>query len=165
MSERRVVIDASVAIKWLVNEEGTEAADGLLDRWREEGTCITAPCLLFIEVTNALYKRVRREELTVSEALALLACLEDLHINVKEAIPFSRQALETAARFGCSATYDAYYISLAEVLGCELWTADERLYNSVKDRLDRVRWLGAVNLPQKAISPAENPRKPPECGR
>ena len=52
------------------------------------------------------------------------------------------QALELAARFRLRASYDAQYLALAQLRGCPLWTADERLYNSVQAELPRVRWLG-----------------------
>ena len=61
MNEKRVVVDASVAIKWIVSEQGTDAALGMLDSWVKDDVRITAPCLMFVEASNALYKRVRRE--------------------------------------------------------------------------------------------------------
>lgn len=61
MNEKSVVVDASLAAKWIVNEEGTEAAVNLLERWAGEDFLVAAPCLIFVEVANALYKRVRRE--------------------------------------------------------------------------------------------------------
>ncbi len=38
--------------------------------------------------------------------------------------------------------YDALYLALARDHGCEFWTADERLYNAVRDRLPWVHWIG-----------------------
>ena len=40
--------------------------------------------------------------------------------------------------------YDSYYLALAELLDCEFWTAEERLFNTVKERLPRVRWIGQI---------------------
>jgi predicted nucleic acid-binding protein len=57
-------------------------------------------------------------------------------------LALSTRALELADRFGLSATYDAHYLALAEREGCEYWTADERLWNSVRAQLGWVRWLG-----------------------
>ena len=47
-----------------------------------------------------------------------------------------------AKRFNRPQAYDSHYLALAEMLGLELWTADERLYNAVKDALPWVKWLG-----------------------
>ena len=54
----RLVVDASVAIKWVVEEEGSEAAAGLLD-----GSTLAAPDFLIPECANILWKKVRRGEL------------------------------------------------------------------------------------------------------
>ena len=50
--------------------------------------------------------------------------------------------MELAHRFGIPAAYDAHYLALAEVEKCELWTADERLWNAVRSEVDWVRWIG-----------------------
>jgi predicted nucleic acid-binding protein len=47
-----------------------------------------------------------------------------------------------AKKFDRPAAYDSHYLALAEMLGCELWTGDRRLYNAVKDELPWVKWLG-----------------------
>ncbi|MCL6560570.1 MAG: type II toxin-antitoxin system VapC family toxin [Firmicutes bacterium] len=52
-----------------------------------------------------------------------------------------QSALEWAAHLGLPATYDSYYLALADSLGCEFWTADERLYNTVKERVAWVHYL------------------------
>ncbi|HEY3231696.1 MAG TPA: type II toxin-antitoxin system VapC family toxin, partial [Roseiflexaceae bacterium] len=53
-----------------------------------------------------------------------------------------RRAWEIAHQFKRPAAYDAHYLALAEIAGCPFWTADERLFNAVKDQLGWVRWLG-----------------------
>ncbi|MGQ9532543.1 MAG: type II toxin-antitoxin system VapC family toxin [Desulfotomaculales bacterium] len=146
MNGKRVVVDASLAVKWLVNEEATEAAVRLLERWSEEEVRVSAPCLLFTEVANALYKRVRRKEMDLADARTLLSSLNELGIEVEATKVLAPRALELAARFGCPATYDAMYVALAEALACEFWTADERLYNTVKAQCEWVHWLGEESL-------------------
>jgi predicted nucleic acid-binding protein len=53
------------------------------------------------------------------------------------------RAWEIATAFGFATVYDATYLALAELRGCEFWTADERLFNQVTDKLFFVKWLGA----------------------
>lgn len=136
-----MVVDAGLAAKWVVNEEGTLVAVSLLERWASEKTVLAAPCLLPVEVTNALYKRVRREELKLGEAVALLNQLLDLGIALEDSGLLHQAVLELAARFELPATYDAYYLALAGSIECEFWTADERLFNTVKNHLGWVKYL------------------------
>lgn len=58
--------------------------------------------------------------------------------------------MELAHQFNLPATYDPHYLALAEREGCEYWTADARLWNTVKGKLAWVRWLGDYQLHQPA---------------
>jgi len=53
-----------------------------------------------------------------------------------------QRAWELARRYNRPQAYDSHYLALAEILGLELWTADERLYNAVHHDLLWVKWLG-----------------------
>jgi len=57
------------------------------------------------------------------------------------------RALELAHRFGQPASYDAHYLALAERERCDVWTADERLWNAVREELPWVHWVGAYRPP------------------
>ena len=63
-----VVVDASLAFKWLVKEIYTAEANDLGRLWNSQGTRIAAPYLMPVEVTNALHHRVARGELTLEAA-------------------------------------------------------------------------------------------------
>ena len=64
-----VVVDASLAFKWLVREEHTDKALAILRVWQNEDVILAAPHLLPFEVSNALHKRVTRGELSVEGEL------------------------------------------------------------------------------------------------
>ena len=66
-----LVIDASIAIKWVVEEPGTAAALSLLEKAR-----LIAPELLLAECANILWKKVRGKELTPEEALLAARLLQ-----------------------------------------------------------------------------------------
>jgi len=57
-----------------------------------------------------------------------------------------------AAQFNRPAAYDSQYLAVAERLGCEFWTADERLYNAVKTHLSWVKWLGNFTEPTQVTT-------------
>ena len=139
-----VVVDASFAFKWVVDEEYAFEARSVLSQWRVTDTQILAPSLFLYEITNALYGRARRGELTSDEIAARFSQLQRVGVQISSLSEDAHiRAMELALRFGIRATYDAHYLALAERENCELWTADERLWNAVRPTVDWVRWIGA----------------------
>jgi predicted nucleic acid-binding protein len=116
----RLVIDASVAIKWLVEEPGTSEAV-LLRRH-----LLSAPDLLTIECSNILWKKHRRKELTAEEVLLAARLLERADIELAPMRPLLEPATRLAIGLDHPA-YDCAYLALAEALGCTMVTADDTL--------------------------------------
>ena len=137
-----VVVDASVAFKWLVEEENSDKATALTRLWDDEGTQLVAPPLMPFEVANALHRRVVRGDLAVEIAADLIQDLMSLGVALHETPNLHRRALELASQLKQGAVYDAHYLALAESLGCDFWTADQRLYHVAGPGVDNVRWIG-----------------------
>jgi predicted nucleic acid-binding protein len=75
------------------------------------------------------------------------AALQDVLSNVfvHDVEPaVSVRALAIADQLRQRASYDAQYLALAEHLGCELWTADERFWNAARPAFPQVRWVGEI---------------------
>ncbi len=66
-------MDASLAFKWIVDEEYADEAKSMLLLWQSTDTLIAAPSLFFYEIVNALYRRVRRGDFTLREVTAAFA--------------------------------------------------------------------------------------------
>ena len=136
-----VVVDASLALKWVVEEEDTEQATALRAEWYEEGELLVAPPIFRPEVTNALHQKVRRGEVGRPEAVEGLQQLVSA-VAIGEPPGLYGRALDLAAAFRLGAVYDSLYVALAELEGCEMWTADRRLVNAVQRDFPQVRWVG-----------------------
>lgn len=147
-----VVVDASLAFKWVIQEPYTAEAMMKLSHWRNEQTRMLAPAFLVFEVTNALHRRVHCGLITDDDAKLFLTEFLDLGPELNYERITHYRALELAYQFGRPSAYDAHYLALAEREGCEFWTADERLWNAVKDRLTWVRWIGEVQSGSGATS-------------
>lgn len=137
-----VVVDASLAIKWVLKEPYAEEALALAEEWAVTGTRPSAPCLLLVEATNVLHRRAVLGQISLSQARELLAGLLDMGIEIRESPQIHFRAMELAQELQRPSVYDTHYLALADILGCDLWTADERFYNSVKERQPRIRGLG-----------------------
>ena len=138
-----ICVDASVAVKWVLNEERSDLAIDLYEAVVQADRSIVAPPLLPLEVTNILRQRMRvNPEVSLADATAQLDDFLALPIDYHNPVGLHHQALVLADAFDLPATYDAHYLALAEHLGCELWTDDQRLLQQVAESLPFVRWIG-----------------------
>lgn len=122
----RLVVDASVAVKWLVEEEHSEVADRLLDGSHE----LIAPRLLVSEVGNALWRMVRMGELERSEAGSLAAKIPEMAVIWMGDEGVCAEAVRIALALN-RPMYDCVYLALAHRLGATLVTSDVRFINAL----------------------------------
>jgi predicted nucleic acid-binding protein len=145
MNNYVVVVDANIAIKLAIAESDSHIAVTLFEKWRVQKKLILAPALFVYEITNILLKKVRQSKMTIEDAKKITSAILDTGIEIywplDPDLPIN--ALGLAHNHNLPATYDAHYLTLAEREQCEFWTADERLYNSVKDQLSWVRFMAA----------------------
>src|SRR5436305_3870067 len=121
----RLVIDASIAIKWVVQEEGSEAALAL--RTRAE---LIAPDLMIVECANILWKKVERNEVSKSEALIAARLLQRANVDILS----TRNLLEPATRLAIELehpAYDCIYLALAIEMDCRFGTADKAFVRKI----------------------------------
>lgn len=138
-----ICVDASVAIKLVLDEERSDRARALYSTAVQTSKPIVGPPLLPLEVTNILRQRMRtRDGLSLFAATQHLDDFLALRIEFHDPAGLHFQALVLADALGLPETYDAHYLALAEHLGCELWTDDQRLMRRVATSLPFVRWIG-----------------------
>ena len=137
-----VVVDATIVIKWLVDEHDSPKALALAEAWAAEGVRPAAPYLLPVEVANALRRRLLRDEITLPAAQRHMASVLDSGIDLLEPPGLHEEAVRLAYDRDVPTVHDAHYVALARHLGCELWTADPSLRRSFGGSLASVRLLG-----------------------
>lgn len=137
-----ICVDASVAAKWLLEEENSAKADALYQACVRGGSPMVAPALLLVELTNILRRRMVRDGLLLEQATQLLERFFTFPISVVNHETLHHKALALAATYDLPAAYDAHYLALSQMLGCAFWTNDRNLVNTLGNRLDFVRWLG-----------------------
>jgi predicted nucleic acid-binding protein len=135
-------VDASVFLCLVLDDHRRPLAERLWTRWIEEGRRLIAPPLFRAEVCSVLRRLTWRREISYDSALALLSAGLRSPIEIWDggAVLYTR-AFDLAARFDHSRGFDAQYLTVAELTGAELWTADKRLVNSVSRQLT---WVHAI---------------------
>lgn len=141
---KRIVIDASVALKWyLSDEEDGPQAIHLLTHYVSNELDILAPSLLEYEVINGLLIAQRKGR--VKEEKVNTAMDGFMHLEIKLiGLSLIYTKLLRYCRMYNRSVYDASYLAVADENEIPLITADEGLYNAVKKDLKWVKWLGDI---------------------
>ncbi|HWA50577.1 MAG TPA: type II toxin-antitoxin system VapC family toxin, partial [Dongiaceae bacterium] len=117
-----LVVDASVVIKWFIDEPLHDYARQLL----KGSESLYAPDLLLAEVGNIIWKKVIRGEIGEEQARKIAQSLRDLPLTLQSSDALIERALQIALSIK-HPVYDCLYLACAEALGSTLVTADERL--------------------------------------
>lgn len=139
---KSIVVDASVASKWLLPEQDSDSSFSILS----SGFKFVAPDFIYAEISNVLWKRVQRKEISSGESQRLLKTFGNIPFTLISAWPISLVALELANQLKIS-HYDAMYVALAHRYKIKLITADGPLYDKVfKSPLKKViLWVRDFN--------------------
>jgi predicted nucleic acid-binding protein len=143
---KEVVVDASLALKWALPEPYEKEAIALLKRWRKQNVLIIAPLIFHAEVDSAIRRKVFDGELTVSQARKAYALVDAFPVALTNVKGVRKRARQIAEQFHQRFVYDSIYAALAELRGCEFWTADKAFFDAVKRRLPFVRWIGQYRI-------------------
>jgi predicted nucleic acid-binding protein len=121
-----LVVDASIAAKWFIEETGRAQAIQLLDIAGRQ-----APDLLLVEVANVVWKKTLQNQVSVTQAQLICAsiahCFDVLHSSdslIERAIVIAIDLRHPI--------YDCLYLACAERAGARLATADRRLIAAVR---------------------------------
>ena len=120
----RFVVDASVAVKLLVDEPDSDAARGLAASGEE----LHAPRLMAPEAANALWRKARTGQMERADAGAALAWMAEMPLRWHDDETVGADALRLALALD-HAVYDCVYLALAHRIGATVVTADRRFAN------------------------------------
>ncbi len=122
------VVDASVAVKWLVSETHSDDAAGLLDG----GSTLVAPALVFAEATNALWAMHRRGDIDADDLADAVHTLQAAPLSVPVSMALLAPAAARLAADLDHPAYDCFYLALAIQTQYPVVTADIRFHDRVR---------------------------------
>ncbi len=152
---RKMVADASVSALWAL------PSAALTDRQRELAPYaqelyadaksgkvrLFQPALWDYEVCAVISRAVAGGRIAEEEGAVAVALIVGLAV-VRSQLPSASECYRFARKFRRT-LWDSLYLECAEQNGATFWTADERLYNGVKDELPWVRWIGDYPLKRR----------------
>lgn len=122
-----LIVDASVAVKFVFHEPGSEEASALL----AEGHDLVAPDWLLPEVASALWNKVKHSELLEVHAEHSLAAIPEFFGRLFASVDLIAEAFRLSFRLR-HPVYDCIYLALAVREQAPLVTADKKFHRAVE---------------------------------
>lgn len=140
-----MVIDASVAVKWLLPEAGSAEAETLL----KSGPGLMAPSIVRVEVAGAVLRRYRLKAMTEDRAELLCDHWNQLlNEGVLQLVP-QDELYELAVKLSLKLKHplpDCFYLAAGKQLGMPLLTADRALYDCGKGLAHKTSLLPGLDV-------------------
>lgn len=124
-----IVIDASMAVNWLLAEDMAASTQHLYAQVLRDGSI--GPAIFSIEVTNALRSSLRRKNVDLSTRDAALAALDRMGVKSDIEQPTLAEIVAISDRHDVT-TYDASYVGLAKLHGLALATGDQAMARAAR---------------------------------
>ena len=126
-----IVLDASVALTFVLRQHGVVDVQARLERWSGSGDRLCVPSSFWLEVSNSL---LRRHGFLGSSIIEAIHRLDEFGLETVEVDrAMSLLAIDRAERFALT-TYDAAYLAVAEALDATLYTSDRALLAAAGSR-------------------------------
>src|SRR5215210_3840993 len=137
----KYVVDASVCIKWYIPEPYEQEATRLL----QGGHDFHAPELILPEVSNIIWKKVRRTEISSVEGERIINSFSKSSLTIHSHKQIIKSAYAGAESTG-QTVYDWTYLALAVSLSCEFVIADARFYKALGNTSlkKNLLWIGDI---------------------
>jgi predicted nucleic acid-binding protein len=137
-----VIIDASVAVKWVVDEPDGDKAEKLLSQR------LAAPALWLAEAASALWSKHRRQDISEDEVRGACVTLRQAPVLQLSLDPLLPAAIDYALTLQ-HPVYDCFYLAAAHLHDTHLVTADLRFARRMASHPDhavRVRLLANLTI-------------------
>lgn len=138
----RIIVDASVAIKWYVRDEiDADKAIAMLIDYENGRIKFVVPNLFYYETANAVNTAASRKRITEDEGQSIIKDLLLMDLIAIADVKLIPIAYIYARQYKIS-VYDASYLAAAKEHNAPIYTADRRFYDAVKSKERLVKWIG-----------------------
>jgi len=138
----QICIDASIALQLILPATKSGFADTLFKKWDDSGIQIISPPIFDIDITTIIRKLMQMKLLTPQQGEQAFQHYQLIGINIINPPSLIQTAWDMTEKYFPAHVSDLHYLALTELVNAEFWTANPRLYSSLKDKNPRVRFLG-----------------------
>lgn len=138
---RKLIVDASVGIKWYLPEEQNLTADIILHQFNANKIDIVVPFLFRLEVVNSLLSATLSKRITYALAESSVRNFLKQGFNIIDLSAQNYRGIYEFAHKYSLSVYDANYVLLAEQENCNFVTADRKLFLKINDKKPTVKWI------------------------
>jgi predicted nucleic acid-binding protein len=128
----QVVVDASFLLKLFLPEASSDLVEKHWKEWIENSVEVIAPTLIIFEASSVLRNKVFRGTLANVDASELIDKMRHIDLSLIYEPELLDLAWEIGTLLKVPTLYDCFYLAVAKLLNVPFWTADKRLYKSVK---------------------------------
>jgi predicted nucleic acid-binding protein len=139
----KYVLDASVALKWVLPEADSPMANRLRSEYHAGLHVLLAPDIFPVEIAHALTKAERQKTVPVGQGWLLWQDIIADCPSLVPSIPLLPRAYAIAAQMRIG-IYDCLYVALAEQQSCVLLTADTRMLNALRQQFPFITDLATL---------------------
>jgi len=125
---KELVLDASVAIKWFIKEDGDGRAKRLLKSLKSGSLEVYVPQIFFFEIGNVVSLHT---EIPIESTNRFLEALFSIGLKTENVTEEYLEDVIKTSRHNRISAYDASYVTLARLLNTDLITADKKLKEKV----------------------------------
>ncbi len=136
-----IVVDTSVALRWVLPDETEVVSQTLLSRWVAQEVLLFAPPVFLAEATSGLRQAYAARRISEQELVSGVQTIRDVQPHILAPSGLYEQALQASLRYGSRSVYDFLFFALAERLGAELWTGDARFVRAIQPSVPWVKLL------------------------
>ena len=136
----KICVDASLVIKVLALEKGSQQAATLFNTWRQANHQLMGPSLLDYEVSNAIHKKLLSGEIEHKRLYNVYSLYSQLNLIILHQTHLLPEILPATASLEQKAIYDSSYLILAKQQDIDLITADYRFYRAAHPSFPFVKY-------------------------
>jgi predicted nucleic acid-binding protein len=127
----KYVLDANVALKWVLPEPDSAKARQLRDEFEKAVHELLAPDVFEVEVAHALTRAERQRKIAVGNAAVLWSDVMSTPPSLEPSGPLLPRGIGISSKYR-QGVYDCLYVALAEQENCKLVTADDKLVQKLQ---------------------------------